>query len=168
VQVIGTQRGSYGLEIRPQDEKGDSLHSALFEDIPTKAGEVHVYRLAYTRAPEVPLQVSGGFDGEGERPSDGDRILTYANPISPQTQLKGKRISFALILFYGGSIAPRSIKATLDGRDISRRFIPKPGGFQVVPLDLSQGSHTLVLSAQGTVSPGRTATDTDRLMFLVR
>ncbi len=35
-------------------------------------------------------------------------------------------------------------------------------------LDLYQGSHTLVLSAQGTVSPGRTATATDPLMFLVR
>jgi hypothetical protein len=47
------------------------------------------------------------------------------------------------------------------------------GRCQVVPLDLSQGfvawcSHSLVLSVKSTASPGRTATDSDRLVFLVQ
>jgi hypothetical protein len=168
LHVIGTARGPYTLSVRPQDEEAHSPNQLVFDNIPTTRGVIHAYRLQYTRTPGIPLKVTGGFDGGGEGPTDMSNFLTYANPIAAQTTLQAGKTPFPLILFYGATIDPVSFKAKLDRVDISRRFKPVPGGYQVIPLKFSVGSHTLMLSVQGKRAGGQAATDTDRLAFSVR
>ncbi len=86
-------------------------------------------------------------------------------PLKPT--IRAGKTPFPLILFYAPTIDPASFTATLDGVDISRRFKPIPGGYQVIPLKFSVGSHTLMLSVQGKTSGGEAATDTDKLTFSV-
>jgi len=168
VQVIGTARGSYDLYIRPQDETAHSPNQPTFDNIPTVPGMIHAYRLEYTRTPGVLMKVTGGLEGGEETQGEVDKFLTYAYPTAPQSELRGKQTSFPLVILYGSAINPTSLRATLNGTNISRRFKPVPGSHQVVPLKFVRGSHTLVLSVEGTTATGQVATDTDRLLFLVR
>ena len=168
VQVIGTRRGSYDLYIYPQDENADSPNQPFFANIPTAPGMVHLYTLDYTRTHGVPLKVTGGFGGEGEKPGDVNQFLTYANPIAAQTTLRPGKTPFPLIIFYGATIDPASFTATLNGANISRRFKPIPGRYQVVPLKFALGSNTLILSVQGKTASAEVATDTDQFGFSVR
>lgn len=165
VQVIGTARGSYDLCIRPQDETAHSPNQPTFDNIPTARGVVHAYRLEYTRTPGVPMKVTGGFEGGEETQGEIDKLLTYAYPTAPQIELRAKQASFPLVILYGPTILPETFKATLNGTDISRRFKPVPGGYQVVPLKSVRGSHTLMLSVQGKTTAGQVATDKDELLF---
>jgi hypothetical protein len=52
--------------------------------------------------------------------------------------------------------------------DVSGSFNPQPGTFEIVPLQLQPGKNLLILSIDGSVSSGRIATDTDRLVFQVQ
>jgi len=114
------------------------------------------------------MKVWGGFDGGGETSTGVNELLTYANPIAAQTRLRAGKIPFPLIIFYGAAIDPASFTAALNGADISRRFKPIPGRYQVVPLKFALGSNTLVLSVQGKAASGQVTTDTDRFGFSVR
>lgn len=167
MQVTGTEAGSYSLYVRPQDRTGRSLAQAFFADIPTYPGAVHQYVFEYSSSPGAVLKLSGGFDGRGQRPSDVNKFLSYANPTSPRVQLQAGENTFPLMIFYGAAILPQTFKATLKGVDITAQFHPTPGGNELVNLSLAPGSNTLVLSVDGTTATGRVATDTDRLVFSV-
>jgi len=168
LQVIGTAIGPYSLYLFPWDENGDSPNQPHLDDTPTVPGMVHLYTLDYTRTPGVLMKVWGGFDGGGETPSDVNEFLTYANPIAAQTTLRPGKTPFPLIIFYGAAIDPASFTATLNGANISRRFKPIPGRYQVVPLKFALGSNTLILSVRGKTAGGQTATDADQFGFSVR
>jgi hypothetical protein len=166
--VTGTADGTYDLSIDPQDRTGASPIEVSFDNIPTAPGVVHHYTFNYSGTPGTPFQLSGGFDGRGQRPSDVNKFLTYANPTSARTELPAGQRSFPLLIFYGATILPETFRATLNGVNITGLFSPKPSGHETVPLSLSFGSNTLVLSSDGTTASGRVATDTDRLVFLVQ
>ena len=117
-------------------------------------GPGNAYTLEYTPTPGVSLKVTGGFDGGGETPSDVNEFLTYANPIAAQTTLRAGKTPFPLIIFYGATIDPPSFTATLNGANISRRFKPIPGRYQVIPLKFALGSNTLIPSVQGKTAGG--------------
>jgi hypothetical protein len=151
----------------PMDKTGAYQGSPEFEGIPTGPGVIHRYTFDYSATPGTPFQLSGGFDGHGQRPSDVNKFLNYANPSAARTQLPAGQTSFLLLVFYGSTITPTSLKATLNGADITAQFSSTPGGHQLVPLPLVKGSNVLVLSVDGTTATGRVATDTDRLVFLV-
>lgn len=165
--VTGTAFGTYNLLMLTEDLAGDEQGRQTFRDIPTAPGVVHKYSLNYSATPGAPLQFSGGFDGRGQRPSDVNKFLTYANPTSSRTQLQAGETTFPLTIFYGPTILSQTFRATLNGADLSHLFAPTPGGHQVALLPLARGSNTLVLTVQGTTTSGRVATDTDRLVFLV-
>jgi hypothetical protein len=167
LQVIGTDRGSYNLYVRPLGENGLSPNHTQVAGIPTAPGVIHAYRLEYTRIPGIPMKVWGNFDGGGEALSEAEGFLTYASPTGPQTEIGAKRAGFPLVILYGPTVLPKTFKATLDSTDISSHFKPVPCGYQVIPLKFSVGSHTLMLSVQGKTSAGEMATDIDRLVFLV-
>jgi len=167
-RVTGIDTGSYKLYMHPIDEKAHSPNQPRFDNIPIEPGVIHAYTLDYTRTPGIPLKVIGGFDGGGERPRDVNTFLTYANPIAAQTTLRAGKTPFPLIIFYGAAIDPASFTATLNGANISRRFKPIPGRYQVVPLKFALGSNTLILSVQGKTAGGQVATDTDQFGFSVR
>jgi len=167
LQVIGTQAGSYSLYIRPLDKTGESPAQIIFGDIPTYVGAVHHYILEYSASPGALLRLSGGFDGHGQRPSDVNKFLSYANPMSARVQLQPGQGTFPLMIFYGATIQPQTFRARLNGMDITAQFHPVPGGTELINLSLVSGSNSLTLSVEGTTASGRVATDTDRLVFLV-
>ncbi len=166
--VTGTGIGTYTLLIFAEDRTGnDQEGSPEFQGIPTAPGVIHRYTFEYSSTPGTPFQLSGGFDGHGQRPTDVNKFLTYANPSAARTPLPAGQASFPLLVFYGPTTIPARFKATLNGADITAQFTPTPGGHQLVPLPLVKGSNVLLLSVDGTTASGRVATDTDRLVFLV-
>jgi hypothetical protein len=167
LQVVGTENGSYSLYIRPQDRAGKSPAQAFFAQMPTFPGAVHQYILEYSASPGSVLKLSGGFDGHGQRPSDVNKFLSYANPMSTRVQLRAGERTFPLMIFYGTTIQPQTFRATLNGTDITALFHPAPGGTELINLPLDPGSNPLVLSVDGATASGRMASDTDRLVFQV-
>lgn len=71
-----------------------------------------------------------------------------------------------MTIAYGKTIVPASFSATLDGVDVTSAFSPVAGSIQSVQLAVTSGTHTLKLAVDGQL-PTRTATDTDRLIFIV-
>jgi hypothetical protein len=167
LQVIGTEVGTYGLYLRPQDRSGESAAQLLLSEIPISPGAIHQYQFEYSSVPGSLLKVGGNFDGKGQRPSDVNKFLSYANPLQARVQLPAGENSFPLLIFYGSTILPQTFQARLNGVDIGSLFHPVPGGTELVNLTLTSGSNSLLLSIQGTSASGRVATDTDRLTFIV-
>ncbi len=113
------------------------------------------------------LDVIGAFtfDGGGQRPRDVNKFLTYSNPTDSPVTLPPDISVFPLSLAYGPTTIPATFSATLNGTDISGLFHPQAGTFETVMVPLASGKNLLVLQIDGTVSSGRVATDTDRLVF---
>jgi len=106
------------------------------------------------------------FPGGGQRPPDVNRFLMYASPLQQRTDLPAGTTSYSLVIYYGETIDPATFSATLSGAPAGG-FVPTPGTLQTVSIPLAPGRNTLVLTVDGTRTDGRTATDQDRLTFLV-
>jgi len=150
IEVAGTRRGRYTLEISGSDRTDASGH-ALVENVPTIAGTRHRYRLAVGGSPDAPVVLTGAFGGG---------LLRYAWPIEPTTRVPVAQATVPLVLFYDAALEPTTFRAMFNAADITTRFTPKPGTHQVVILPLSPGMNTLVLSGQGRAG----ATTIDRLI----
>ena len=168
LEVIGTSVGRYDLEIHPSDKTGRALGPLQLAEMPTLPGAVHRYAFRYSSAPGAGFRVSGGFsDGDGG-PDERNGFLTYANPTAAETRLSGGQTTFPLLIFYGPPILPETLRAALNGADVTKLFVPAPGGHQLVPLRLRPGENTLTLSVRGRTANGQIASDTDRFTFIVR
>lgn len=165
LRVIGTNAGDYTLDLQGWDRNGDVTNRPYFRAIPTERGTLHRYSLDYAAFPGASLSVSGGFKGESDKSSNADAFLTYANPTSAETRLLAGQTTFPLLIFYGGSIRPVTFAAMLNDTNISSRFTPVPGKFEMVPLPLRRGANTLMLSIDGTTAAGEEVRDNDRLVF---
>jgi hypothetical protein len=168
LDVVGTAVGRYDLEFQPSGRTGDPLGSVQLAELPTRPGTVHRYALSYS-ASEGRFQVSGGFPGADDKVDEAkSSFLTYAHPITAETRLRSGQITFPLLIFYGPRILPETLRAVLNGADVTTLFSPTPRGHQMVLLKLRAGENTLTLSVQGRTSRGDTASGTDRLTFIVR
>jgi len=167
LDVVGTAVGRYDLEFHPSGRTGDPLGSFQLAELPTRPGTVHRYALNYF-ASEGKFEVSGGFPGGNDKSNETKSFLTYAHPITAETRLRAGQSTFPLLIFYGSRILPETLRAALNGADVTKLFTPRPGGHQMVLLKLRVGENTLTLSVQGQTSRGETASDTDRLTFIVR
>jgi hypothetical protein len=105
------------------------------------------------------------FDGGGQRPRDVNQFLTYSNPTDSPVTLPPDISVFPLSLAYGPTTIPATFSATLNGTDVSGLFHPQARTFETVMVPLASGKNLLELKIDGTVSSGRVATDTDRLVF---
>ena len=123
--VIGTDTGTYTLEIRAYDpELNCSMRE--FEDISINQGEIHTYSFYYPKT--VGADISIGYDGGGQRPSDVNRFLSYMRPSERQTTLPAGTTTYNMIISYGDTIIPSTFNAELNGMDITSLFNPAPGG----------------------------------------
>ncbi len=165
LQVIGTDTGTYDLAIWAYDPNHNESEK-VFEDIPTSLGTVHSYGFYFAKTVGAEIEVSGGFDGGGQRPRDVNKFLSYISPSESQTTLPAGSSSFDLWIAYGKAVIPTTFTATLNGANVAHLFAPTPGTIQTVPLPLQSGRNVLVLSVEGNL-PNRVATDTDRLVFVV-
>lgn len=159
LQVTGAAPGTYSLDLRAWDRTGAASARPELGEVPTGPGVVHVYRLDYVATGGTPLKLGSRFE-EG-------RLLVAANATSPETKVAVGAAIFPLVLFYGARIDPVSFTALLDGDNITGRFTPEPGGYQIVRIPLRPGVNTLVLSVEGAAGGSQPAVDTLRLGFRV-
>jgi len=106
------------------------------------------------------------FDGGGQRPPDVNAFLRYANPLQARTDLPAGTTTFDVVIYYGDTIDPATFQATLNGAPLGG-FTPIPGTHETVTIPLGPGRNVLLLEVQGVRNDGRTATDRDRLTFIV-
>ncbi len=115
--------------------------------------------------------IEGPINGcpyEGGSQSDAvNGFLTYAAPAANSTSLPAGTPSFNVVVYYGGTVFPATFQATLNGAPFAG-FAAVPGGKQTVTVPLSPGRNVLVLRVSGVTPSGRTATETDRLVFRVQ
>lgn len=168
LEVIGTETGTYKADFEAwYNYAGYSrANIAAFDAVGIAKDVVHTYSIHYENKAGSTSKLSGGFDGGGQRPKDVNKFLSYANPSKSHTQLAPGANSVAVMIYYGTTILPESFNASLNGVNVASQFHPLPGGHETVILLLSPGSNVLLLSTEGNVA-NRTATDTDRLVFLV-
>jgi hypothetical protein len=105
-------------------------------------------------------------DPAGGGRDDVDVFLSYANPTQVRTDLPAGTTSFNVTIIYGPTIIHGSFQAVLNGAPFFG-FTPKPGMSETVTIPLSRGRNVLSLNVDGMRSDGRTATDRDRLTFIV-
>jgi hypothetical protein len=167
LKVIGTGEGAYALEIRTYDLEV-TPSSAVFTGIPIFPGVTHDYFFYYSKEVGSPLNVCGNFDGKGQRPRDVNKFLTYSNPTQSQTVLPAGSNTYSMMIFYANSVIPGTFNAVLNRQDVTSLFNPVPGTNEVLTLNLNMGRNVLKLSIDGNLPGGRIATDTDRLVFIIK
>jgi hypothetical protein len=156
LDVTGTAAGHYDVTVHVTPRGGQARTPVEILDVPTRPAETHRYLLQNDAVPRI-----AGALGHGAR------LLSYAAPTSIRSELAAGETAATLVILYAPAIAPDTFRATLAGRDVSARFGPKPGGWQVVRLPLAPGSSTLVLSVKGATPEGGAVVHTD-LLELVR
>lgn len=162
LQVTGTGTGYYTLDLTTY---GAERSTGGVQDLPIAPGAVHTYAFDKADAGSG-LELSGRFDGKGQRPADVNKLLTYIAPSEVSTALPAGTSQYALIVVYGTAIVPGTFAADLNGAAVTSAFHPVPGASEVVFLNLAPGRNVLRLSVDGNVG-SRTVTDTDRLVFVV-
>jgi hypothetical protein len=105
------------------------------------------------------------MSGGGQR-SDVDAFLSYTRPTAKSVSLPAGTTSYDMEIAYGIDIQQGTFQATLNGNPVGG-FSPVPNTWEVVEIPLSQGRNVLILGVKGTRTDGRTATDKDRLVFIV-
>lgn len=169
LQVTGTGTGTYTLITTRIGTDGGTLGVQRLSDIPITNGEVNTYSVDYSTSSTNPIVFRGGFCGRSNNP-DVNKFLCYGNPGQARTTLPAGTMKFRLMISYGPTTTADTFSALLDGEDITSLFNPAPGKTETVyvPLPVGSSRNTLVLSISGTKPTGRTATDTDRLVFLTK
>jgi hypothetical protein len=163
--ITGTGTGTYNMEIQALDTNGQPSQQT-FLNVPVAPNQVQQIVVHYDSTPGAQVQLAGGFDGGGQRPKDVNHFLSYGSPSSDHTSLPAGTTAFPLLIFYSAETVPGTFSATLNGADVSALFHPIAGGHEFVSVPLQSGRNVLALSISGNL-PSRTATDTDRLTFLV-
>lgn len=166
VDVAGTGTGTYILQITGY--AGYAEANAEYDDVPITPGEVHSYTFQFDKsaiAGEQALPVGGGFSGGGQR-SDVDAFLTYSRPAQRRVDLPAGTTTYPLMLFYAATTLPGTFRAELNSADVTGLFHAAPGSSEVVSLPLTSGRNVLLLTIEGDAA-GHTATDRDRLTFIV-
>ena len=138
LEVIGTAVGAYDLSVYVADRAGASRVPLEIAGVPTHVGETHRYLLQN----DAPPRVAGALGHDA-------RLLSYALPTATRVELPRGETAATLVIVYAPGIARETFRATLEGRDVSARFKPAPGGAEVVRLPVAAGSSALVLSVQG-------------------
>ena len=110
--------------------------------------------------------LDAGFPAKGQR-SDVNDFLTFGFPRESRTSFEIGTAETNLVIKYQNLATPNNFKATLNGVDVSGSFTPNSGTAEEVTISLNEGRNVLVLKVDGIRTDGRTATDTDRLVFKV-
>jgi hypothetical protein len=104
--------------------------------------------------------------GGGGGRDDVNAFLSYLNLEGNRIDLSTGTTSFKMTIIYG-AIDRSSFEAILNKVDQSSLFNPIENTFEEVEIPLDPGRNVLVLKVTGTRSDGRTATDRDRITFIV-
>jgi hypothetical protein len=164
LSIQSTRKGAYDLELVALSPAFQDSKVGL-KGVQIEARARHVYLFKADTANGGSLQILGGFNGAGAGDDRDQKLLTFAAPVSSQTNLPAGTRAFSLIIFYDSRASAGSFSATLDGQQLAGMFHPAPGRLEKVDLPLHPGHNYLVLSI--AASPDGTASDLDRLEFIV-
>ena len=103
----------------------------------------------------------------GGQSNEVDSFLSYFSPSAKSTSLPGNTTDFDIGIVYGDTIDAGTFQATLNGVPFAG-FDPVTVTWETVSIPLDPGRNVLVLKVKGAKASGRTATDTDRLVFIVK
>ncbi|MFZ3158540.1 MAG: C39 family peptidase [Smithella sp.] len=165
--VTGTATETYDAEMRVFRQATQYDSGIKKQAIPTAPGVVHAYKIRYSDTSTEPITLGGNFNGGGQRPVDVNRLLSYASPGENHTALPVGTSTYPMTIFYDSVILPETFTATIEGTDVSSLFHPSQGIGETVNIPVGVGRNTIILSVQGKFTT-KTATDTDRLVFLVQ
>ena len=109
--------------------------------------------------------IEGAMTGGGQS-SEVDGFLRYTSPSAKSISLPVDTTDFDIGIVYG-DIDAGTFQATLNGVPFAG-FDPVTVTWETVSIPLDPGRNVLVLKVKGAKASGRTATDTDRLVFIVK
>lgn len=167
LSVIGTDYGTYDLEVISMGDDGNYTASTSLDNIATAPGEKHQLSIEYDKSAPGPAKIEAGYLGGGQN-SAVNKFIRYSSPSQAKTVLPIGTNEYILSVEYDEAIDPGSLVVTLNGIDISSNFNPLPNGKESVSLTLDEGTNKLIMSVSGVKESGRTAKDTDRLVFVVQ
>ena len=162
--VTGTAEGTYELEVYGCDENFEANYF-LSDEIPIYNEAVHQYCIQYDQTTGDFFKIEGGYDGDSQRKWDVNQLLSYFTIASKTVRLPSGIMEYALGITYHEDVDADSFTATLNDADISSMFNPVPDSSEIVTIDLSQGSNSLVLTIEGDV-PSRRNIDTDKFEII--
>lgn len=163
--VSSATGGAYDLQLAALSPSFQGSNVGL-SNVQIEAGARHVYLFRADTANGGSLQLLGGYSGEGDTAKNGNRMLSYANPIGSKTHLPlGTRV-FSLVVFYDSRASSDRFSALLDENQITNMFHPAPGKFEKVDIPIHPGRNLLVLTMAGTL-PSGVSTDQDRMEFII-
>ena len=94
-------------------------------------------------------------------------FLSYVSPVERRTNLPSGTTSFDVKIIYGTTIDTYTFQATLN-KEPFYGFNPSANTFETVSISLTPGRNVLVLMVDGVRDDGKTASDRDRLVFIVK
>ena len=168
LQVSREEEGIYSLEFLIYNAAGDSK-SLLTREAEIAESAIHTYILQYdkyTNSIEHIMHFRGGYDGMGDEKGDENLLLSYFTCSSSEIELPTQTKQYSIGVWYYEGVDPETFSATLSGEDITALFKPKANSNEVVTLDLSKGSNSLVLKIEGDVQ-SRRLIDTDTFEITV-
>jgi hypothetical protein len=146
LRVDGYKQGAFGLQLHAQGMVWDNGFFS-FDSVPVYPESRFELNFVFEAKP-FKFEIEGGL-----RTANG--AFSFAQPLTPRVQLPAKEKTLGIVIFYGRALDSSSLRVSLDGKDLSRQFHPRPGQQELVLLPLPQGQHDLIV--KGKKSDGLSA-----------
>lgn len=157
LSVMGTGSGTYTCQFLTEDLSGGGSETRL-EKIPILQGEVHKFVFEFDGKPGAHLRLVGGFTEIAESTAKEAPLLSYATPTARSIHATSRRREFPVFIFYGPGVVASTFSAELNGKTVTSLFHPKPAGWELVQIPLTETLNTLAFSASGNSARGTTNT----------
>ncbi len=143
LHIKSSRSGSFELEI---DTTTSSLTTsgheslALLSDIPSYPGNLFELHFVCHRDP-----FRMDIDSGGLQPPNG--AFSFAQPLTSEVRLPAEVKALGVVIYYDPLMEPSSLRAVLDGNELTNRFHVRPGELELVSIELGSGQHTLIIRA---------------------
>jgi hypothetical protein len=147
-----------------RDYQADPFWSST-DPATTAESSVDVQRRGQVLGP-VPLDDTNLelFRGGSNNPAVVDRFLSYRVP-AQKTTILGAGEKALVVVQFGPTVIPGTLRATWNGQVVTDRFAVIPGQFSAVQFDPVPGRNVLELKISGLKPSGGTGSDSDRLLW---
>jgi hypothetical protein len=163
IQVTGAADGAYSASFTLQRPHGSNSEAEL-RNLPINLNQTQMFVLIYNPSAEPSLQVRGGPNKDEPNSELVNKFLVYITPKDNHVLLPKGTAKFRVRISYSARIMPGTFSATFGGENISAFFHPQPCTSEEVTIPVKPGRNFLDTAVSGNVG-GRTATDTNRLVF---
>jgi hypothetical protein len=146
MRVEGYKHGAFGLQLHAQGTVRDNGFFS-FDAIPAYPESRFELKFVFEAKP-FKFEIEGGL-----RPANG--AFSFAQPLTSKVQLPAEEKTLGVVILYDHALDSSSLRVSLDGKDLSRQFHPRPGEQELVRIPLHPGQHNLIVKAKQ--SDGRSA-----------